>query len=116
MMEFKLKFVVVIVMLLLLIYIFGVVRKNKISIKNIIIWILFDVIVIFCVLFLDMVLRIAHFVGIKTISNMMFFIGFIFLIVVCFNLSSELSIQNKKIINLTQELGILKNKLEKVKK
>jgi hypothetical protein len=47
---------------------------------------------------------------------MMFFMGFIFLIVLCFNLSSQLSIQNKKIINLTQELGILKNKLEKEKK
>ena len=47
---------------------------------------------------------------------MMFFGGFIFLIILCFNLSSEISIQNKKIISLTQEVGILKNKLEKEKK
>ena len=113
MMELKLKVVIIIVMLLLLFYMFSAVRGNKISLKNILIWIIADIIVIIAVLFLEVLLKFANFIGIETVSNMMFFGGFIFLIILCFNLSSELSIQNKKIINLTQELGILKNQLEK---
>ena len=116
MMELKLKIIIIVVMLLLLFYMFNAVRKNKISLKNILIWIIADVIVIVAVLFLEFLLKLANFVGIETVSNMMFFGGFIFLIILCFNLSSDLSIQNKKIISLTQELGILKNKLEKEKK
>lgn len=115
MMELKLKMVIIIMMLLLLLYMFRTVRKNKMSLKNILVWIVADVFVIFAVLFLEILLKLANFIGIETVSNMMFFLGFIFLIVLCFNLSSELSIQNKKIISLTQEVGILKNELEKRK-
>lgn len=113
MMELKLKVFIIIVMLFLLFYMFCAVRKNKISLKNILIWIIADIIVIIAVLFLEILLNFANFIGIETVSNMMFFGGFIFLIILCFNLSSELSNQNKKIISLTQELGILKNRLEK---
>lgn len=116
MMELKLKIIIIIVMLVLLLYMFNAVRGNKISLKNILIWIIADVIVIFGVLFLEILFDLANFIGVETVSNMMFFLGFIFLIVLCFNLSSELSIQNKKIISLTQEVGILKNRLEKEKK
>lgn len=116
MMELKLKIIIIIVMLVLLLYMFNAVRNSKISLKNILIWIVADVLVIVGVLFLDSLLKVANFIGIETVSNMMFFGGFIFLIVLCFNLSSELSVQNKKIISLTQELGILRNKLDKEKK
>lgn len=112
MMDLKLKIIIIIIMLLLLIYMFGTVRKNRVSLKNILIWIIADVIVIIGVLFLEVLLKLANFIGIETVSNMMFFGGFVFLIVLCFNLSSEISIQNKKVISLTQEVGILKNKLE----
>lgn len=116
MMELKLKIIIIIIMILFIMYMLQAVRKNKISLKNILIWIIADLLVIVSVLFLDELLKIANFIGIETVSNMLFFIGFVFLIILCFNLSSEISIQNKKIINLTQEIGILKNKLEKGKK
>jgi len=116
MMELRLKIIIILVMIILLMYMFNIVRKNKVSTKNILIWVMADIFVIFATLFLDVLLKIANFFGIETVSNMMFFIGFIFLIVLCFNQSSQLSIQNKKIINLTQELGILKNKLDREKK
>lgn len=116
MMELKLKVIIIIVMLLLLFYMFSAVRKSKISLKNILIWIIADIIVVFAVLFSNLLLKFANLVGIEKVSNMMFFGGFIFLIILSFNLSSDLSVQNKKIISLTQEVGILKNKLEKEKK
>lgn len=115
-MELRLKIIIIVIMLFLLLYMFNIVKKNKVSTKNILLWVVADILVILVTLFLDFWLEVANFFGIKTVSNMMFFMGFIFLIVLCFNLSSQLSIQNKKIINLTQELGILKNGLERRKK
>lgn len=115
-MSIKLKIILIFIMILFLIYIFSVIKRNKISTKNALIWVIADIIVIFCILFLKQLLVIANFIGIKTVSNMMFFLGFIFLLILCFKQSAQLSIQNKKIINLTQELGILKNKIIKDKK
>ena len=54
----------------------------------------------------------ANFIGIETVANMMFFLGMIFLLVLSFNQSTELSKLNKKVISLTQELAILKKEKE----
>ena len=110
-----LKINLIIVMILFLIYVFRSIKKNKLSTKNALIWITADIIVIFCIVFVEKLLLLANFIGIETVSNMMFFIGFIYLLILCFNLTNELSLQNKKIIKLTQELGILKNQINKEK-
>lgn len=115
-MEKRLIVVLVVIMVLLLLYMFKVVKKDKISMNNILIWLVLDVLVIFCIIFVDPLFNVANFLGIETVANMMFFIGFICLIVICFNLSNKVSIQNKKIITLTQELGILKNRIDKLVK
>lgn len=112
----KLKLILIIIMILLLLYLFKSIKKNIISVKYALIWVVADIVVIICILFVEPLFRVANFVGIETVANMMFFLGFIFLLILCFNLSTQISIQNKKIITLTQELGILKNKIGKDKK
>lgn len=109
----KLTIILILVMILFLIYVFKEIKNNKISTKHALIWVIADIIVIICIIFVEPLFKVAHFLGIETVSNMMFFLGFIFLLVLCFNLSNQISVQNKKIINLTQELGILKNRNNK---
>ena len=48
-MEFRLKIILIIVMLLLLLYIIKSIKSSKISTKNALIWVVADVIVIFCI-------------------------------------------------------------------
>lgn len=112
----KLKMILILIMLLFLIYVFKAIKRNKISTKNALIWVIVDIVVVFCIIFVNPLFGVTNFIGIKTVSNMMFFLGFIFLLILCFNFSNQLSVQNKKIINLTQELALLKNKIEKENK
>lgn len=112
-MSTKLKIILIFVMFLLLIYILKYIKNNKISTKNALIWVVADILVILCTLFIKPLLIVANFIGIKTVSNMLFFIGFVFLLILCFKQSTQLSEQNKKIITLTQELGILKKQSKK---
>ena len=115
-MEFRLKIILIIVMLLLLLYIIKSIKSSKISTKNALIWVVADVIVIFCIILIDPLFSLANFIGVETVANMMFFLGIIFLLILCFNQSTELSILNKKVVTLTQELGILKKKKEEEEK
>lgn len=115
-MSLKLKVLLILIIVLLLLYVFKSVKNNKISVKYALIWIIADIAVIFCILLVEPLLKVSNFIGIKTVSNMLFFLGFIFLLILCFNQSTQISIQNKKIIKLTQELGILKNQIDKDKK
>lgn len=112
-MALKLKIILIFIIFLFLIYICKSIKSNKLSTRHAFIWFFSDIIIIFSIIFVESLLKVSNFIGIETVSNMMFFLGFVFLIVLCFNISIQLSNQNKKIIKLTQELGILKNKLEK---
>lgn len=107
-MEIKLKIILIVVMLLLLLYIVKSIKNSKISTRNALIWVVADIIVIVCIIFIDPLFSLANFIGIETVANMMFFLGIVFLLVLCFNQSTELSKLNKKVVTLTQELGILK--------
>lgn len=48
----------------------------------------------------------------EKISNMIFLCGFIILLAICIELTTIVAEQKNKIIILTQEVGILKNKIE----
>lgn len=114
-MEIKLQVVLIVVMVLLLLYIIKSIKNSKMSTRNALLWVVADIVVIFCILFITPLFSLANFIGIETVANMMFFLGMIFLLVLSFNQSTELSKLNKKVISLTQELAILKKEKKEEK-
>lgn len=108
----SLKIFLVISILIFLIHVINNVRKNKLSVRNSIIWLIMGIVIIICVFQINNLEYIAKLVGIKTVSNLLFFLGFIFLIFVTFDITRTISVQNKKIITLTQELAILRKERE----
>ena len=107
-----LKIFLIISILIFVIHVINNVKKNKLSVRNSIVWLLMSVAIIISVFHVKTLTILANFLGIKTLSNLFFFLGFIFLIFVVFDITKIISMQNKKIITLTQELGILRKELE----
>ena len=107
-----LKIFLIISILIFVIHVINNVKKNKLSVRNSIVWLLMSVAIIISVFHVKTLTTLANFLGIKTLSNLFFFLGFIFLIFVVFDITKIISMQNKKIITLTQELGILRKELE----
>ena len=107
-----LKIFLIISILIFVVHVLNNVKKNKLSVRNSIVWLLMSVAIIISVFYVKSLTILAHFLGIKTLSNLFFFLGFIFLIFVVFDITKIISMQNKKIITLTQELGILRKELE----
>ena len=105
-----------IVLLIFLLYVLRNVQKKKLSVRNSIIWLVMGIAVIICFYQIPNLRKIADFIGVETVSNLLFFMGFIFLIFVCFDITKIISSQNKKIITLTQELALLKKEVEKNEK
>lgn len=114
-MSLKLKIIIIVIIVCLLIYMISKIKAKKLSIRHALIWIIAELFAVFCIVFVEDILKISNIIGIETVSNMMFFIGFVFLVILCFNMSVQLTEYNKKIVSLTQELGILKNLVEKGK-
>lgn len=108
----KLCIVIIILMLIFIIYIMKTVAKKKMTIKNSLLWFILSIGVIFCAFQIDNLAKIAKIIGIETVSNMLFFLGFVFLIFVCFNLTKNISSEKQKVVKLTQEIALIKKELE----
>lgn len=107
-----LKIFLVVCILIFLIYVIINVKRNKLSIRNSIVWLVMGIAIIICVFQINNLEIIAKFVGIKTVSNLLFFLGFIFFIYTVFDITRTISIQNKKITTLTQELALLRKEIK----
>lgn len=84
------------------------VAKRNLMLRYAFLWILFCVSMIIALLIPDVLKSICDFIGIEVVSNFIFLLGFILLIVIIFTITSILSKQKEKIINLAQEVAILK--------
>lgn len=91
---------------------FNQVRRKKLNAKFGLVWALLSVGLVVLSLFLYRIMFIANCIGIKTVSNMIFLIGFIFFLFLTLNITKSLSAYETKIIELTQELAILKKEIK----
>ncbi|WP_423826950.1 DUF2304 domain-containing protein [Sharpea azabuensis] len=104
-------------MIALLVVIFAIVilnfvRKNKLTMKYALVWLVLSLISIIVLIWPGLLATISHLLGFQTMSNMVFLVAIIVLITICLNLSVIVSNQTKKITLLIQEVSLLKNKLE----
>ncbi len=109
-MPLKLTITIILCCLMFIFYVCYNVKKEKISMKHSLIWILMASFIILFSLIYDWLIKIASLIGIITVSNLLFFLGFLFLFFIIFNMSKMISKLNKEVIRLTQEIGIINEK------
>ena len=100
--------------LLTIILIISMVKKKKILFKHAILWSLLDILLLIAVFTTDILLDFANLVGIEVLSNMVFLFGFIIVLAILIGVTTIVAEQKNKINILTQELGILNNKVRKL--
>lgn len=104
----------VILCVITFILLYRMVKKKKILFKHALLWSLLDILLLISIFSIKYLRIIADFIGMEEISNMIFLFGFIILLAICIGLTTIVAEQKNKIIILTQEVGILKNKIEGV--
>ena len=84
------------------------VKEKKLTMRYASFWIFLSIIMLLVVLFPKVVFSLSNFIGFKVTSNMIFILCFFFLFYISFIITTTLSIQNRKIKLLIQELSMLK--------
>ena len=100
--------------LLTIIVIFSMVKKKKILFKHALLWSLLDIVLLIAVFTTDILLDFANLVGIEVLSNMVFLFGFIIVLAILIGVTTIVAEQKNKISVLTQELGILNNRVREL--
>ena len=109
-MPFKLVVILILVALFFLVFVLNHVLKRKMLINYALLWIVFGISMTIAVLIPDFLKVICDLVGIETVSNFIFLLGFGLLLLITFILTEIVSNQKLKITTLAQEVAILKYK------
>lgn len=101
---------------ILLVLIVVSLKKNTITTKSSIAWLLLPVVFLLITIFPEPVAAFSRWLGFETLANFIFVIVIALLIVICFFLTITISHQQNQITKLIQETSILKHEKKNGKK
>ena len=106
-----------IIFLIIFCLVFGIIIfynifRRKITLQYSLMWFSYCILMLIVLISTPILDKVTSFLWFEVTSNMVFFFGFIILLVISFTLTKFLSLQKEKITTLTQEVGILKKELE----
>lgn len=111
-MENRLKIILAVAILLFILVIINSIRKDNISLKYSLVWLASGLITIILVLVPNVLEMMSKLLGFELVSNMIYMIAIIILLVISFCFTVIVSRQTKKIRLLVQEVSLLKERVE----
>ena len=112
-MNINLKIFLIVLIFLQFILIVSVVKRKKMTMRYASLWIFLSLIMMIVVIFPKIIFKLSDLFGFEVPSNMIFILGFFLLFYISFIITTTLSMQNRKIKLLIQELSMLKESVRK---
>ncbi len=103
-------FVFIIIALIIIIFIAHSVKKSRLSIKESFWWMIGSILMLILSIFPGLVNWAAKIFGISYPPTILFVFCILFLIYMVFRNSKRIAVQQEKIVELSQQIAILKNK------
>lgn len=111
MMTLKFRLIMAAILLIGFVIIINMVRKKSLDLRYALIWLALIAMILVIVIVPGLLGVITHFLGIYDAMNMVFFMGFVFLIVATFFLTAALSRNSNRIKALTQQVALLEKQV-----
>lgn len=115
-MNVTLKIFLIIFLLFVMFILIKTLKRKRMSIRYVIVWLFILIILFIFTIFPSILMSVANFFGFEAASNMVFLLGYFLLFYLVFNQTIEISKQKKEIVQLIQELSILKKDINDGKK
>jgi len=100
------------VIVLALCVIINMIRKKALALRYALAWLLEGFGTLILDLFPDVMMGLAKFMGIEVPSNMLFFLGFCFALIIIFVLTIAVSRMSIRIKSLTQEMALYEKRMK----
>lgn len=111
MMTLKFRLIMAAILMIGFVIIINMVRKKSLDLRYALIWLALIAMILVIVIVPGLLGVITHFLGIYDAMNMVFFMGFVFLIIVTFFLTAALSRNSNRIKALTQQVALLEKQV-----
>lgn len=110
-MTIQLRIVLFILIILALILFFHRIKNQKLALQYSLSWLVLLAILLIVVLFPNLLYYFSNAVGIELPINMIFFLGFLFTLLIIYNLTVAISKMSNEIKDLTQKLALMEKEL-----
>lgn len=105
-MSIRIKCVIIAVLILGLLKILGLIKRNKLELKYALSWLFLELGILIITLIPNLLNVISKVLGIYNEINMLFFLGFVFIILVIFSLTMSLSRNSERVRKMAQEIAL----------
>lgn len=105
-MSIRIKCVIIAVLILGLLKVLGLIKKNKLELKYALSWLFLELGILIITLIPNLLNVISKVLGIYNEINMLFFLGFVFIILVIFSLTMSLSRNSERVRKMAQEIAL----------
>ena len=105
-MSIRIKCVIIAVLILGLLKILRLIKKNKLELKYALSWLFLELGILIITLIPNLLNVISKVLGIYNEINMLFFLGFVFIILVIFSLTMSLSRNSERVRKMAQEIAL----------
>ncbi len=112
-MSIRLRVFLIVSTLIFIIGIINSIKKNDVNIKYSLIWLFSGILIIVVTLIPNLLEILSDFLGFELVSNMIFLLAILLLLVLSYSFTVILSRHAKRIRLLTQEISILKERVDK---
>ena len=106
MMTTRLKLIIVAFLLLAMCLIVNLIRKRKLELKYALTWLLLIVGLALIVLIPGLLEGLAALLGIYSVMNLVFFVGFVFSLLLIFNLTMSLSRNSERVRKIAHKIAL----------
>lgn len=113
-MDFKIQIFFSIAIIMYLILIIHLLRKKKLELKYTLLWLIAAVVLLIVILCPNLVYFISDILGIQTPINSAIVLGCMFIIMILITLTSIVSLLNRNLRVLTQEVALLQKKVKEL--
>lgn len=96
-------------------YLIFMVRRRKIELRQALLWILLELIVLLFLAFPPLLKSVTRLLGVKTPSNMLFILGFVFVLCLLLSQSMSISLYRKQIRTMAQKIALLELEIKELK-
>lgn len=111
-MNIRIQVIIAIVIVLSLCVIVNMIRKKALELRYALAWLFVGIGTLILDLFPGLMTGLSNLMGIKVPSNMLFFLGFCFALIIIFILTIAVSRMSIRIKNLTQEMALYEKKMK----
>ncbi|MBR1685457.1 MAG: DUF2304 domain-containing protein [Clostridia bacterium] len=106
----------IVAVVLFLVSLVALLRKNRLELKYSLLWLLSGLVMLLLAFFPGLLDRFAQFIGVYSSVNALFAVLIFCGVLVMISLTSIVSKEKREIVRLTQEMGMMENRLRELEK